>query len=60
MKIEELSETRPLSEMIQTREEIEGAFDPISYHKGAAVLSMVQNFLGEKMFRNGVANYIQR
>ena len=60
MRLEETSESRALSEMIETRKEIEAAFNEISYQKAAAVLNMVQNFLGEKIFRNGLASYIQR
>ena len=33
-------------------------FDGISYGKGGAVLAMVENYLGEETFRQGVHNYL--
>jgi len=33
-------------------------FDGISYGKGGAVLAMVEHYLGEETFRQGVHNYL--
>ncbi len=38
--------------------EINEMFDGISYGKGGAVLAMVENYLGENTFRQGVHNYL--
>jgi aminopeptidase N len=50
--------TRPIRARADTREEIEQMFDGISYGKAGAVLAMVENYLGEEMFRKGVHNYL--
>ncbi len=41
-----------------TPAEINEMFDGISYGKGGAVLSMVENYLGKETFRQGVHNYL--
>ena len=43
----------------QTPDQINELFDGISYGKGGAVLGMVENYLGEEVFRQGVHNYLQ-
>jgi aminopeptidase N len=50
--------TRAIRAKADTREEIEQMFDGISYQKGGAVIRMVENYLGEETFRQGVHNYL--
>jgi aminopeptidase N/puromycin-sensitive aminopeptidase len=50
--------TRAIRAHANTREEIEQMFDGISYGKAGAVLGMVENYLGEETFRQGVHNYL--
>jgi aminopeptidase N/puromycin-sensitive aminopeptidase len=50
--------TRAIRAHADTREEIEQMFDGISYGKAGAVLVMVENYLGEETFRQGVHNYL--
>ncbi|MFZ1085387.1 MAG: M1 family metallopeptidase [Terracidiphilus sp.] len=50
--------TRSIRAHADTREEIEQMFDGISYGKAGAVLGMVENYLGEETFRQGVHNYL--
>lgn len=50
--------TRAIRAKADTREEIEQMFDGISYGKAGAVLLMVENYLGEETFRQGVHNYL--
>ena len=42
----------------ETPDQINELFDGISYGKGGAVLGMVENYLGEETFRQGVHNYL--
>ncbi len=42
-----------------TPDQINELFDGISYGKGGAVLGMVENYLGEEVFRQGVHIYLQ-
>jgi aminopeptidase N/puromycin-sensitive aminopeptidase len=50
--------THAIRAQADSREEIEQMFDGISYGKGSAVLSMVENFLGPETFRQGVHAYL--
>ncbi len=50
--------TRPIRAKAESREEIEEMFDSISYGKAGAVLDMVEHYLGEEVFRQGVHNYL--
>jgi aminopeptidase N len=35
------------------------AFDPITYNKGQAFIRMLENYLGEEAFRDGIRHYMQ-
>jgi aminopeptidase N len=51
--------TRTIRATAETPAEINEMFDGITYEKGGAVIGMVENFLGEEVFRQGVHNYLQ-
>ncbi len=50
--------TRTIRAKADTPAEINEEFDGIAYGKGGAVLGMVENYLGEEIFRQGVHNYL--
>ena len=50
--------TRPIRARADTPAEINEEFDGIAYGKAGAVLSMVENYVGEEPFRQGVHNYL--
>ena len=50
--------THAIRAKADTPAEINEMFDGISYGKGGAVLAMVENYLGEETFRQGVHNYL--
>jgi aminopeptidase N/puromycin-sensitive aminopeptidase len=50
--------TRTIRATADTPEQINEMFDGISYGKAGAVLGMVENYLGEETFRQGVHNYL--
>lgn len=50
--------TRTIRAKAETPEEINEMFDGIAYGKAGAVLGMVENYLGEETFRQGVHNYL--
>jgi aminopeptidase N len=52
--------TRAIRANGKTPAEIKQLFDGIAYEKGAAVLHMVEAYLGPKMFRDGINSYLQR
>jgi len=51
--------SHPISVKVQRPEEIDDIFDTISYQKGAMILRMLMNFLGEEKFLDGIKRYIQ-
>ncbi|HEY0162643.1 MAG TPA: M1 family metallopeptidase [Edaphobacter sp.] len=50
--------TRTIRAHAETPEEINEMFDGIAYGKAGAVIGMVENYLGEETFRQGVHNYL--
>ena len=57
--VDALSSTRPISSKVRTAAEAEEMFDALTYEKGAAVLRMLEQFLGEEAFRRGIQRYIE-
>jgi puromycin-sensitive aminopeptidase len=53
-----LESTRPIEFEVVSPEEAEGMFDVLTYEKGAAVLRMLEQYLGEDRFRDGVRHYL--
>ena len=51
--------TRPIHQAAETRAEIESLFDGIAYGKTAAVLHMLEAYLGPETFRAGVNLYLK-
>jgi puromycin-sensitive aminopeptidase len=58
MAIDALATTRPITARVTSAAQIEEIFDPLTYEKGAAVLRMIEQFLGETAFREGIRRYI--
>ncbi len=54
-----LSTTHPIQAKVRNVDEIGGLFDAISYGKGAAVLRMLESYVGEESFRKGVSEYLR-
>ena len=50
--------THPVVQTIRTVEEINQAFDSITYDKGEAVISMLEAFAGETVWREGLRTYM--
>ena len=53
-----LISTRKIRQPIDSRGDIETAFDGITYQKGAAVLAMFERWIGEDKFRDGMRAYL--
>jgi puromycin-sensitive aminopeptidase len=58
--LDALASTHPISVEAKSAEEASQRFDAISYTKGAAVLRMIEGYLGENVFREGVRIYLKR
>jgi aminopeptidase N len=59
LALDSLKSTRPIHADVGTPAEIDEAFDAIAYQKGAAVLRMIESYVGEDTFRKGVNAYLQ-
>ena len=60
LNTDSLANTRPIHQRAETPDQILELFDSIAYGKAAAVLRMLESYLGEETFRAGVNSYIQR
>ncbi|CAH1790157.1 unnamed protein product [Owenia fusiformis] len=58
-KLDGLASSHPLYVPVGHPDEINEIFDRISYAKGASIIRMMNNFLTEDTFRNGLANYLK-
>ncbi len=52
------STTHPIQQPIANEAEASSAFDDITYRKGQAFLLMLESFLGEDVFRDGIRRYV--
>jgi puromycin-sensitive aminopeptidase len=55
-----LASTRPVEYEVRSPAECEGMFDVLTYQKGGALLRMLEQYLGEERFRQGVSHYLRR
>ncbi len=60
MNLDALRSTHPIRAEIRNVAEAGEAFDLITYEKGGAVLRMIEGYLGERGFREGIRVYMQR
>jgi aminopeptidase N/puromycin-sensitive aminopeptidase len=59
MNLDAQAVTRTIRAEANTPAEINEMFDGITYEKGGSILRMVESYLGEETFRQGVHNYLQ-
>ena len=60
MNVDSLANTRPIHQAADTPAQIQELFDGIAYGKAAAVLHMLEAYLGEETFRQGVNAYLKQ
>lgn len=60
MRVDSRITARSIRQPITSSGAIENAFDAITYLKGASVLTMFEQYLGEEVFRAGIREYIRR
>jgi aminopeptidase N len=58
--LDALQSTRPIRTTAETPEQIGELFDGIAYEKTAAVLRMIEGYVGADGFRRAVASYLRR
>lgn len=59
MTTDSLTTARQIREPIEELEDVNSAFDAITYQKGEAVLSMVERWLGPDVFQRGVQAFLR-
>ena len=52
--------SEPLSSFTEDPDEILLKFDAISYDKGASIIRMMADFMGDKSFCKGIAAYLRK
>ena len=60
LNVDSLANTRPIHQAAETPAQIQELFDGIAYGKAAAVLRMLESYLGEETFRAGVNAYLKQ
>jgi len=60
MDADALKSARAVRQPVRSRSDAKEAFDGLTYDKGAAVLRMIEGWLGTDMFRRGVQQYLRQ
>ncbi|MBU0659037.1 MAG: M1 family metallopeptidase [Alphaproteobacteria bacterium] len=59
MSLDSLATTHPVVQKITTVDQVNQAFDAITYQKGEAVITMLEGFAGEDVWKNGIRSYMK-
>ena len=59
MRLDAFATTHPVIQKIVTVEQASQAFDAITYQKGEAVVTMLEGFAGEDVWRTGIRQYMK-
>ena len=60
LEIDALHATRPIELAVGAPDEAAAMFDTLTYEKGGAVLRMLEQYLGEDVFRKGISLYLKK
>ena len=58
LSLDGLRNSHPIEQPVRDPAEVSQLFDAISYSKGASILRMLEQFLGEETFRAGLHSYL--
>lgn len=59
MRLDSLASSHPIEVPIENAEDIDEIFDGITYRKGATVIHMLAEYIGQKNFQKGLQNYMK-
>lgn len=59
MSLDSLSTTHPVVQKITTVDQVNQAFDAITYQKGEAVITMLEGYAGEDVWKAGIQSYMK-
>ena len=57
-ELDALDSSHPIEQEVKNPDEIGQLFDAISYSKGASLIRMLENYIGEEKFKTGIQQYI--
>jgi puromycin-sensitive aminopeptidase len=60
LEIDGLHATRPVEYEVISPDDTQGMFDRLTYEKGAAILRMLEQYLGVETYRDGIRNYLRK
>ncbi|XP_063710002.1 puromycin-sensitive aminopeptidase-like [Culicoides brevitarsis] len=60
LQLDSLKNSHPIEVPVKNSSEIDEIFDAISYNKGASIIRMLHNFIGDADFRKGMNLYLTR
>lgn len=60
LKLDGLNNSHPVEVTINRPSEIDEVFDNISYFKGASIIAMLHNYIGDTAFRDGMSKYLNK
>jgi len=60
LRLDSLATTHPIEVPVNHPNEISEIFDAVSYSKGAVVIRMIAEYLGERDFQKGLSLYLKR
>ena len=58
--VDALAASRPVEFEVGSPDEANEMFDALTYGKGSSLLRMIEQYIGEEAFRQGVGNYLRR
>ena len=59
LSLDGLKNSHPIEQEVKNPAEVSQLFDAISYSKGGSVIRMLENFLGQEVFRGGLYRYLK-
>lgn len=59
MRADSLNGSHPIDVTVNHPDDVAQIFDEISYGKGASILRMIESFVGEDNFRDGIRKYLK-
>ena len=60
LELDALRSSHPIEARVKKPSEISELFDPISYNKGGSIIRMLEDFLGDGIFRKGMQEYMRK
>ena len=58
LQVDGLRSSRPIEFPVENPDEAQGMFDILTYEKGAAILRMLEQYLGPQAFQKGISHYL--